>query len=467
MSKLHALLPLVLLASTHDVHARDLSPVAATRGVETATIDGPIPWCEGIKPAEAWDEEQIAKAAATDDQLFAAALHLCQRPNDTTWKRSARNLLQRWINTSKQSQTDAVASIRVRLDEKKVSTELAALCSSMEEASGLVREFAGCGVKENAPVEIYFDRRGYRNEMQRLYWIYKNLDGLTSYVLLERDFPISRAKLERALDDSVFAENAFARARMNEVLATVMWRKRELEARAATDADAARMRETVDRATVEWDSITAAHRDDLALLANLETRVIHGKPFAGCSRQLDDIFERRLATYGSSDADELKRRIVNDPLAAMILSQLAICHDADKIPDAPLIAALVADVAPIAGPRSFAARALAQMLANKNLREKVHQPISSTDFFVYAPEAYNAYKPELAKGPRGVVRTCEPTAEGLRVSLTDGSVVDVPHRYTTSIATGVYVRFGRGGVALFVTASAADHTVRAFLGYAL
>lgn len=466
MSKL---LPLFLvLASTTVAHAKALAPLAADVGVETATITGPIPWCDGILVRDRWSEARIARAAATYDGMFAAAYQLCQRPHDATWKRTARNLLQRWINTAKQPQTDAIASIRVRLDPDRVDADLAALCSSMDRQSGLVRGISICPIEDNAPVELYLDRRGFTNELQRLYWVYKHLDGVASYVLLERELPISRAKLERDLSLSSFADNAYVRARVNEAVATIEWRKRTLEARIATDPDAAFMREIVDRAFLEWETLATTHHDDLATIAAVEQRLLRGTDLTGCSVELDDVLHRRLASYDARDDATLKRRIDTDPLSALILSRVAICHAADHIPDSALIRAIVHQVPLVAGPRSYAAYVLAKAVAKAGVKYKVVHPIAARNFFDYAPYPSRlAFTPDLAKGPRGVVSEVEPTKTGVRATLADGSTVEIPHRFATCVRPGVRLSLGKGGVVLFVSTATATPEVLAFLGYAL
>jgi hypothetical protein len=467
MSKL--LCSLLVVVSTSLAHANALTPLAPAPGVETARITGPIPWCEGILPQERWTEPRIAETAAKDDGLFAAAHQLCQRPHDLVWKRTARNLLQRWINTAKQSQKDAIRSIRARLDPQQVAADLSALCSSKERVSGILREIAGCPIKGYAPVAFYLDRRGFQNELQRLYWAYKHLDGITSYVLLERDFPISHAKLERDVAASSFATNAFARARVSEALAMLEWRKRRIEMQIATDPDAAFMRETVDRALLEWETLVAEHRDDLAAITTVDRHVpMQSEDLAGCSARLDEVFSRRLVSYDTRNDTELKRRIDADPLAALILSRLAICHAVDHIPDAALIGALVQSTALVAGPRSYAAHVLAKAIAKAGLGAKVVHPIAVADFLAYAPETPRLqFSPELAKGPRGVVSDIDKIPNGIRVTLSDGSTTEIPRRYATKISSGVRVSLGKGGVVLFVSTTTADPHVLAFLGFRL
>lgn len=465
MSKLLSL----LVVSTSVAHATALTPLEAEPGVETATIAGPIPWCEGVPLRDLWDEARIAQAVAMDHGWFEAAHQLCQRPHDPTWKRSARNLLQRWINTSKQSQKDAITSIRARLDPDKVSADLSAVCSSTDRLSGPVRDLAGCPIAGYAPVEFYLDRRGFQNELQRLYWAYKHLEGITGYVLLERDFPISRAKLERDVSASVFAENAFVRARVNEAVATLEWRKRRLEAQIATDPNAAFMRETVDRAFLEWETLAAAHRDDLAAITAVDGNVrMRSEQLLGCSARLDQVFQRRLASYQTRNDAELKRRIDSDPLSGLILSRLAICHAVDHIPDAGLIAELVRSTPLVAGPRSYAAHVLMKAIRKAGLRDKVVHPVSAADFLAYAPDALLLrFTPELAKGVRGVVSQVESTETGAHVTFSDGSTIDIPRRFATKVTPGVRLSVGKGGVVLFVSTATANPEVLAFLGYAL
>lgn len=467
MSKL--LTSLLAFVSTSVAYATSLSPLPAEPGVETATITGPIPWCDGVLPRERWDEARIAQTASADHGLFTAAYQLCQRPHDPTWKRAARNLLQRWINTAKQSQENAITSIRARLDPEKLAAELAELCSSTDRLSGLVREIAGCPIAGYAPVDLYLDRRGFQNELQRLFWTYKHLDGIASYALIERELPISHAKLERDVSASVFAKNAFVRARVSEALATLEWRKRRLEMQVATDADSAFMRATVDRALLDWETLATADREALAAIAAIDGRLpMRSEDLAGCSTRLDALFQRRLASYKTRNDAELKRRIDEDPLSALILTRLAICHAVDNIPDAALIAALARSAPLVAGPRSYAAHVLAKAIAKAGLREKVVHPIAAADFLAYAPEQQRLhFTPDLAKGPRGVVRDVVWTEKGIRVTLTDGSVAEIPRRFATRVAPGVRVSLGAGGIVLLVSTATAEPEVLAFLGYRL
>ncbi len=463
MSKL---IPWLVALSASVAHASPLSPLPAAPGVETATIEGPIPWCHGVIPGEPWSEAQIAEVAATDDGLFVAAYQLCQRPQDAMWKRTARNLLQRWINTAKQPQKDAINSIRARLDPDKVSAELAALCSSVDRLAGLVREIAGCPVRGYAPVELYLDRRGFRYELQKLYWAYRYLDDIPSYVLLERDFPISHAKLEREVSESAFAENAYIRARVSEALSTLEWRKRRLEMQVSTDPDAAFMREVVDRAYLEWDTLASTHRDDLAVIDAVDARLpMTREALAGCSIPLDTVFERRLASYKTKKPDELEGRMLEDPLAALVLSRLAICHAVDDISDAAYLVQLVQRAPMVAGPRSYAAHVLAKALAKANMRGKIARPIAPRDFFAYAPESrWLGGSVELL---RGVASEVTPTATGVRVTLEDGTVAEISRRFATKVAPGARLAIGSGGMVIGVVTSSATPEVLAYLGYPL
>ena len=176
-----------------DMH---LQPVAAERGVDTAKITGAVPWCDGVKVSEKWDSGRIARTASGRDGIVEGALHLCQRPNDPTWKQKAGFLLQGWMNWTKQTQTEAVASMRVRIQMDKVAAEREALCKTLASGGELAgagkayalakQKFFGCyddrfGETWQGNLHFVSDETGYYldgsdavdSEIARMYWLFR------------------------------------------------------------------------------------------------------------------------------------------------------------------------------------------------------------------------------------------------------------------------------------------------------
>jgi hypothetical protein len=180
--------------------AMHLTAVPPDRGVDTAKIAGAVPWCDGVKVTEKWDAGRIARNSTgsngiSRDGIVESALHLCQRPNDPTWKQKAGQLLQGWMNWTKQSQAEAIASIKVRIQIDNVTAQRESLCKALVPGGELAgagkayalakQKFFGCyddryGETWQGNLHLQGDETGYYvdgadtvdSEIARLYWLF-------------------------------------------------------------------------------------------------------------------------------------------------------------------------------------------------------------------------------------------------------------------------------------------------------
>jgi hypothetical protein len=68
-----------------------LTLFTAERGTDTAKLTGPA-WCDKAQISEKWDPGRIRARWASGMASAAfidGALHICQRPNDATWRTEA------------------------------------------------------------------------------------------------------------------------------------------------------------------------------------------------------------------------------------------------------------------------------------------------------------------------------------------------------------------------------------------
>lgn len=452
-----------------------LTAVPAKRGVDTVKLVGPVPWCDGLTVDERWDAGRIARNASSKDGIAESALHLCQRPKDATWQQKAGLLLQEWMNWTKQTQAEAIASLRVRAQTTNVTAQREALCKALVvpgDIGGQAKAYAqakqrlfGCedarlGETWQGNQHFVGDETGYyidaadvpASEIARLYWLFaststprsdlpSNIAGdnrqLLAYAAVAADMANLDPKLASAeLSRAPFAGNDYARVVVSESIATLRWRAKLFDAAITTlasrDADyAVILRDTAPQASASWATLAAPWKRELDLAFAFEQRLASGSraQVAGCSKDFTGVVEKMLASYKTTEFLALMDKFQDDPIASVLLSRIALCHGLDKLPDAGVLRDLARKGRAIRGRRSFAYFAVADKLAEvkkKNPRllltlESFWNPVSGGD-----AEREETSDIEMkgsvpfdpgAVESRGVVSKVTKTADGIRVEF--------------------------------------------------
>ena len=395
--------------------AMHLAAVPPERGVETAKISGAVPWCDGVKVSEKWDAGRIARNASgrdgiSRDGLVESALHLCQRPTDATWKQKAGQLLQAWMNWTKQAQGDAIASLKVRIRLEEVTAQRESLCKALVpdgelagagKAYALARQkFFGCyddryGETWQGNLHFVGDETGYyvdgadavESEIGRLYWLFASTSTprtdlpanaaadnkqLLAYAAVAADMADLDEKSAAAeLARPPFAGNDLARVVVNESIATLRWRKKLYDAAidklASGDADyAAILRDAVRHGSASWTKITAPWKTELDKAFAFEKKVARSpsrSALAGCAKDFAGVVEKLLASYKVTDYLELMTKLQDDPIASLLLSRISLCHGIDKLANAGVLRDLAKKSRTIRGRRSFVYYAIVDKLA--------------------------------------------------------------------------------------------------------
>jgi hypothetical protein len=377
-----------------DMH---LKPIAPERGVDTATISGAVPWCDGVKIAEKWDAGRIARNAEgrdgiSRDGVIESALHLCQRPNDPTWKQKAGHLLQGWMNWTKQSQADAIASFKVRIQLDTVTAQRESMCKALVPNGELAgagkayalakQKFFGCydnrhGETWQGNLHFVGDETGHyvdgtdivESEVARLYWLFASTSTprndlptnsaydnkqLLAYAAVAADM----ANLDEKRAAAELAGNDLARVIVNESIAVLRWRKKLYDAAidklAASDADyAAILRDAATQSSATWTKVFAFEKK----LASSPRSAV-----AGCSKDFAGVVEKLFGSYKTTDYLALMTKIQDDPIASILLSRIALCHGIDKLANAGVLKDLSTKSRKIRGRRSFAYFAIVDKL---------------------------------------------------------------------------------------------------------
>jgi hypothetical protein len=453
----------------------DLKPVAALPGVDTVKVTVPA-WCDKAGPIkDKWNTGRISRTA--DGQYgitgtIEAAYHICQRPNDPTWKTKASLLLQKWMNWTKQTQANAEASLRARIQIDKAKTERDALCKELEisaEAGGRVRayglaqrRFFGCHDKDGAElwregginmgdaVGFYYDADSdtLESEIVRLYWLFSvttdPADELPSkdpsenaamldYAVASHDFAkIDDAAIDKQLRAAPFAANDFARAVVHESLAVLKWRRKMFEHAIdkLTKGDAdyqAIFREAPKKGYAEWEKLTGPWKAELARAAAFERKLSEPsrKALVGCAADMQKDAQKLITSYKSSVYSELLTKIASDPVASLLLSRLAVCYAAEKLPGSGVLADLVKKGRDMRGPRSLAYYTIVDKIV-ETLKDRPRMVVSLANFNYDMTNLVNIYAGQFAfiggvnaepekTGIAGVVKEVKKGPKGVQV----------------------------------------------------
>ena len=483
---------------------RDLHPTSADDGIEMATLAGSMPWCNGIKLKERWDAGRIEHA-----DLVEAALHICQRPNDATWKTKAVSLLQQFMNSRKETQAEAIASLRARATGDAFVAQSDALCATDDKSAGAVQILAGC--EGNTPANLFFviERRGgYKTELARLVWLRQVLPpgttpaDVAAYAVIQPETNIEQSKLFGELASGPLAKNEAARIVVMETFASFRWHKKSLDAALAKNPALA---ESAKNAFAEWDKLVAERKGQLAKVAAFEAKLAQSTTAAaGCANDFVGVVEQMLSSYGTRDPVQLRANIAADPLAVLVLSRVAICHAIDKVPDAGLLVDLAKTARPIAGPRSFVSYAVkstnplglysflptvqdvdisggmidenrADYVKRRGVvgtvtktKDGVHVEFKKTSITEADVRCRETNKVERVDGSGNLIyrQDCRETGKKLKVDTTP-SPIDIHAHFATAIKPGVFILVDVSGAVPFVKSKADDKNILAFYGYAL
>ena len=380
-----------------------LTPEKPEPGVETAKIGAVIPWCDAAgKIDDRWDPGRISRTIGSKygiEGTLQGALHLCQRPKDASWRTQAGFTLQKWMNWTKQSQADAIASFKVRIHEDKVKADREAMCKALEldpevggeaKAYGVAhRKFFGCGEGEEQwragrgygddSLTFYFDADDtLDSELIRLVWLFvmtrdpgdKELPtkdpsdnaALLEYAVASNDYAsIDTKKLEKQLSAAPF-NNSYAKVVVNESVAMLKWRKRVYDAAIdklvkSGDEYSDILREAPKKGFAEWKKVTAPWKAELDRARAFEKKLSNPsrKVLAGCAAELMPDAQKLIKGYKKADYNELVNQIASDPIASLVLSRLSVCLAYEKVfGGSGALKDLVEKGRDLRGPRSLA-----------------------------------------------------------------------------------------------------------------
>ena len=389
----------------------DFSPMTADPGVATAKITGAPAWCDKAKITEKWEPGRIGRTVGDKygiDGTVNGALHICQRPNDTTWKKQAGYIVQKWMNFGHLTQADAEASLRARIQQTKFASEHDALCKGLEvgpEVGGETRanaegaqRFFGCGrelplwldkTDSKGAVGFYFDAAPHPDsEIMRLYWLFHFVQApwATGHDLPSNDAGENRTLLYYAIAQNDFAHidtnaldkmlsappyNDYARTIVMESLGMLKAEQQAYEAAIAKLAKGDKdyehiLHEVPKQAFADWDKKTAEWKTELDHSNAFEKKLSEPSRsvLKGCSVQLQKDVEKLIRSYKEKTYQGLISKIDSDPIASLLISRLALCDAADEIYGlSGALADLVKNGRDQRGPRSATYYALVEAIA--------------------------------------------------------------------------------------------------------
>lgn len=454
-----------------------LTPVKPEYGIDTAKITGAIPWCDkaaGVNK-DRWEPGRIARTIDAPYGIsgtIEGAYHLCQRPNDTTWKQKATYTLQKWMNWTGQPQSEAVQSIRARIQAEKMKTEKAALCKALEigaEVGGQAKAYADArqrffGCAGNDGQELWRDPRipmddqvGFwldadsdlDSELVRMYWLFgqteqpdrEKLGGnsafdnrpLLQYAVASIDFgKLDWKAIEKELAGAPYRGSEFARAVASESFHLLRWRRKLYEeaidklAKQASEYNAI-LREAPKQGFAQWDKVTAPWKAELARSLAFEKKLSSPsrKALQGCSNELMPDVQKLIKSYKKPEYAELVKALANDPIASLLLSRLAVCFAAEKVVGSGAFRDIVQQGRAFRGPRTMAYYAVIDALTEA-LEDRPKLLLGHSNFVyrsqgltdVYRNDfSYSGAAPRNPKetGTKGIVKEVKKGSDGLTV----------------------------------------------------
>ncbi|MDB4953249.1 MAG: hypothetical protein JWO36_818 [Myxococcales bacterium] len=394
--------------------AHELVELKPNDGVDQAKITDKPAWCDAAGKFEGndiWEAGHIHRTFESKygiEGVVQAALHICQRPTDATWKVQAGYILQRWMNSTHLSQPDAERSLRARIQVGKFETQRTALCTSLEvnpEIGGEAktygearRDFFGCNNSaqtlwqdrsqmNSGGVGFYLDGDTQTDELMRAYWLFgyvrspfgktlpstdagENL-SLLYYAIAQNDF----AKLDSSVIDKMLSAapyNDYARIVALETVSVLKAEQKAyekaVEKMTKGDADYLEILRTAPKkGLAQWDKLAEQWKPEIERSNAFEKLLSQPsrKALKGCSVELFKDGEKLVKSFKTNIYKDLSEKLGADPVASLTLSRLALCYAADKVWGASgALRDVVGHGREMRGPRSLAYYAVVDAVAD-------------------------------------------------------------------------------------------------------
>ena len=445
-------------------------------GAEVAKIGDKPAWCDKAVITDKWNSGRIGRTVGAKYGItgtIEGALHICQRPTDPTWKTEAGYILQKWMNWSHQTQAEAEASLRARIQIKEFAAQHDALCKALEYSPELggpalamakaQNKFFGCGRDKQ---ELWLDPSGTdesigfyldvatpaESELMRLYWLFDIVGtpytehGLPSkdasenlkllyYAVAQNDFAhIDMPAIEKLLSAEPY-NNLFARTVVMESVSVLKGRRRGFEQAVEKltkgDEDYANiLREAPKKALAQWEKATAQWKAEIARSDAFEKKLSSPshKALKGCSVELQKDAEKLIKSFKLNTYQALVTKIAGDPVAVLLLSRLAVCDAADKVWGASgALQDLVKHGRDLRGPRSLMYYAIVDAIADAQ-KDRPRLLLSLNGFWHHGPSLIGIYSREFdfsGSAPsdpeksytKGVVAKVTKVADGLQITF--------------------------------------------------
>lgn len=423
-----------------------LTPIKPEYAIDTAKITGAIPWCDKAAGVDKdrWDTGRISRTIDAPYGIsgtIEGAYHLCQRPNDTTWKQKATYVLQKWMNWTGQPQSEAIQSIRARIQTEKMKRESAALCKALElgpEVGGQAksygearRRFFGCSkdgeelwrnpqVPLDDDVAFWLDADSeFDSEIVRMYWLFGQTDrpdlekhggnsafdnrALLTYAVASVDFAkLDWKAIEKELAAPPYSGNEYARAVASESFHMLRLHRKLFEeaidklAKQAAEYNTI-LREAPKKGFAQWEKVTAPWKAELARSLAFEKKLSNPsrKALQGCSKELMPDVQKLIKSYKKNEYGELVKALANDPIASLLLSRFAVCLAAEKVVGSGAFRDIVEQGRAFRGPRTMAYFAIVDALTEA-LEDRPKLVLSHSNFWFRGQRALtDVYRSEL------------------------------------------------------------------------
>lgn len=442
-------------------------------GVARAQIGDKPAWCDAAKITDQFEPSLIARTMKNGvTGISVAALQICQRPTDPTWKTQAGYILQAWMNTTYLPQAEAEQTLRQRIQKQKILDDKRALCAALTYSPELggeakafgaaYRLFFGCDEEKEFPlwawtrpgtesdVGYYLDAAAQpKSELLRMYWlfhftmhpdrVFPSKDPMENrqlvlYAASQVDFDrIDVAAIERELQGAPW--NDYARLVARESAGVLKGRQRLYEEAIAKmikdDPDYTRiLRDAPKAAYAEWEATAQKWKGELARSAAFEAKLSapSHRGLKGCAPALHKDAEALVRSWKLYDWKELRDKVRMDPFALLLLNRLSVCDAVDEIHGTSgAFRDLVIAGKELRGPRTVALQATLEAIADaRNDRPRllfVIPGFASRDYTL--PERYaqefsfdgaDDYNPE-ERGSAGVVGAVTKVADGTFVTF--------------------------------------------------
>jgi hypothetical protein len=227
--------------------------------------------------------------------------------------------------------------------------------------------------------------------------------------------------------------SGYAKAIINESVATLKWRKKLYDEYTAAmlkqggDDYAAILRDAPKKGFQDWQKVSASWKAELDRSRAFEKKLGNPsrKALAGCAAELTPDVAKLFKSYKKTDYNEVLNAVTGDPIAQLLLSRLAICYAYEKVGGSGVLKDLVEKGRDYRGPRSMAYYAILDAVSEaKNDRPNL---LLATDGFSFDTwkltsqysrdfsfEGHVPWRPE-DKNDKGVVAQLKKTGDDLQV----------------------------------------------------